>query len=926
MGLKRVFLGWSRPGLAVVVEHLVERFGRPGALDLAGVIVVVPGARAGRRLLEILVEHADEHGWALAPPKIVTLGRLPELLYIAKRPFADDLTQQLAWIAALRRCEPKELDPFLPALPAEGDLPGWLALAEMLARVHRELAADGFSFLDVESRGRQLAGFSESPRWKALGAVQRRYLAALDELGLWDVQTARLIAIRRQECRTEAEVVLAGTVDLNRVQRQLLDQVAARVTALVPAPAELSDRFDGYGCIRPPAWQEAPIDLDDGQIELVDDPPDQAAAVVRAIAGYGGRYCGEEITVGVPDEQVVPFVEQYLRQCDVPTRYAAGTPVGRTGPFRLLAAAADYLEGRRFSTLASLVRHPALQDWLESGGLAGDCLTELDAYYARRLPHALDDSWLGQDGERRVIEKAHGAVEGLLRGFDGQRRPLADWGQPILDLLAAVFGARPLSATDDPDRTVLAACERIRGTVMAHQAIPPRLAPAVTGPEAVRLVLRQVEAEAVAAPALRGAVELLGWLELPLDDAPALVVTGLNEGIVPSAVRGDLFLPNQLRTELDLEDSDRRYARDAYALSVLAASREQLKLIVGRRTAEGDPLAPSRLLFACDAQTVARRTLRLFSTADSLVSAAPVPGALRPGRERSALEPPRPRRLPEPVTSMRVTEFRDYLACPYRYYLRHRLGLAGLADAADELDGAMFGSLAHEVLRKFGEGEAAESDDAEVIFAHFSRLLDEAVAAFHGPSPLSAVRVQAEQLRLRLRKLADWQAGWRRQGWTIERVEAYPREKAAFLEVDGRRMCLRGRIDRIDLHRETGRRVVFDYKTSDTARTPDKTHRKDGRWVDLQLPLYRRLVKGMGIDGPVELGYILLPKDVGKTSHALAEWDAATLDSADQAAAEVVAAIWAERFWPPASPPPEFFDEFSAICCDGQFGPAREEE
>ena len=49
------------------------------------------------------------------------------------------------------------------------------------------------------------------------------------------------------------------------------------------------------------------------------------------------------------------------------------------------------------------------------------------------------------------------------------------------------------------------------------------------------------------------AVELLGWLELPLDDTPAAIITSFNEGFVPTSLNSDLFLPNELRRRLGLE-------------------------------------------------------------------------------------------------------------------------------------------------------------------------------------------------------------------------------------------------------------------------------------------------------------------------------------------------------------------------------------
>src|SRR5205823_1409679 len=106
MPIRRVFSDWRQPGLQAAAHFLRATFGREFELDLSGVIVVVPGGRAGRRLLEILVAMAEEQSFLLTPPQIVTPDRFPELLYKAKRPFADALTQQLAWARVLGQMPP----------------------------------------------------------------------------------------------------------------------------------------------------------------------------------------------------------------------------------------------------------------------------------------------------------------------------------------------------------------------------------------------------------------------------------------------------------------------------------------------------------------------------------------------------------------------------------------------------------------------------------------------------------------------------------------------------------------------------------------------------------------------------------------------------------------------------------------------------
>src|SRR5262249_7857022 len=102
MSIRRVFLDWTKPALAAAGGCLARTLRQSRELDLSRAIVVVPGARAGRRLLEILVALAEEHQGRFTPPKFVAQHELPERLYTPKRPLADVLTQQLAWVAALR--------------------------------------------------------------------------------------------------------------------------------------------------------------------------------------------------------------------------------------------------------------------------------------------------------------------------------------------------------------------------------------------------------------------------------------------------------------------------------------------------------------------------------------------------------------------------------------------------------------------------------------------------------------------------------------------------------------------------------------------------------------------------------------------------------------------------------------------------------
>jgi hypothetical protein len=943
MPIQRTFLDWSRSALAAAVEYLLSRYQTEQRLDLSKLIVVVPGGRAGRRLIEILVERADEASLLLTPPQIATEGRLPELLYTPQHPFADELTQQLAWAEALRNMPTERRSSLVPHPPASNDFERWLELGDLLRRLHVELAADGLDFGQVLKQGPRVAGFAEQARWETLCAVQHAYLARLDELKLWDVQTARLVAIRQREIATDCEVILLGAVDLNRSLRQMLDQISDRVTALVYAPQSLASRFDEHGCLRCDAWLEAEVPLAEEQIERVDGPAEQADAVVRWLASLNGQYRADEVVVGLPDPLLAPQVMRQLAQHEIHGRWVEACRLAETAPYRLLSALAEYYERQRFADLANLVRHPDVESWLNqqtagAGGGPRDWLTALDTYHGACLPLRLDATFLAREAkqERKPIAKPILELKDFISRLlprEPLTQPLSQWVESIREALVYVYGEKIVVRENLAERYLEQTLRKITAAIDRLERIPKPLEPSVTFSQAVKLALAPLVAETLPPPADANAIELLGWLELPLDDSPALVVTSFNEGIVPQSKIADPFLPNELRRQLALEDNDRRYARDAYALSVLAASRQSLKLIVGHRDAEGNPLAASRLLFAADDARVAQRAVRLFGSPPSAIKRRVLAAGLPPAPKVSALSPPPPLPLREPLDHMSVTHFRTYLACPYRYYLRHVLHLEAVADDGEELDGGQFGVLVHEVLEHFGrDAKMRGCDEAETIYEFLDDRLAAVAAAKYGTQHgRPAIRMQVEQIRRRLRTFADLQAARIAEGWQILHSEDADQRLQVDFPVDGQGMTLLGRIDRIDWQESSGTLLVLDYKTSDGGDSPERAHRKrDGQWIDLQLPLYRHLLSRLPLNGKaasaasVRLGYFTLPKDMSSASVQVAEWSADDLAAADDSAREVIRNIRRELFWPPKEPPPAFCDDLAPICHDHRLGTWRE--
>ena len=926
MPLTLHFLKADRAALPQVVEYLAERYAQGGVLDLDRVLMVVPAASAGRRLEELLVRYVAEHGLALHPSQPVTVGELPERLYKAQRPLASNLTQEYAWAAALRATEPSTLRALFREPPAVDDARGWRELAATLMRQHIELAADALHFGDVAKATKRLEQTYESNRWQRLRGIQEKYLAILEDLHLWDKQTARLVAIERDEAATECDILLIGTVDLNRAQRGLLHDVQTPVTALIHAPESWGERFDEYGTLRPAAWEKAELNISEAALMVAEGPEEQAGAVARALVELGGEYAADCVTVALPASSLTPLVEETLRECGAPVRATVGRPLRGSGPARLLEAAAAWLERDLYKHFAALVRHPDLENWLLHSQCDGPWLAALDNLQAERLPHQLK-FWLEglTDEEREQREKyaplvpVYKHLKTLFEELAGGKRPLAEWIEPIMNFLRAVYGTQKYNR--QADRPLLSAIKQLSSTYQQLAELPEALSTSVTAAEAIREGLGQL-AEAQLPPEENPqAIELVGWLELPLDDAPVVIVAGLNEGFVPRSVNSDLFLPNSLRQELGLADNARRYARDAYALAMLAASRERLALIVGRRDAENNPLAPSRLLFTLrDPSAAARQAMRLFVDPATAERPPLLTAGGGPPPSRHGFTVPYPLPLAEPIEALSVTRFRGYIACPYRFYLGTVLGLGSVNDDAEELDGGVFGELAHDTLAILEHDDLRQCTDAEFILGKLNEKLDSLVRGHYGKFPLPAVGVQIEQVRARLAAFAEVQANWAAQGWRVAFTEIeLDRENPALFEVDGQPFRLTGRIDRIDHHAETDRWALLDYKTSDTAKRPVAAHysKSQGKWIDLQLPLYRHFAGPLNLEGELLLGYINLPKDTGKVKFELAAWTESELAEADEAAHEVIRGLRAANFWRPVEPAPDFTEEFAYICQDG---------
>ncbi|MBQ9799048.1 MAG: PD-(D/E)XK nuclease family protein, partial [Thermoguttaceae bacterium] len=986
--MQRVFFDWSRPFLPQVASFVVSQEtarlrtrrssdsfnsasepASPPSFDLGDLVFVLPGRRATRTLeayLQLEVERAIQAGsiapdWT--PPTYLTVGAAPEFLYSQRKRLAARPTRLLCMRRALREfsdAEPEKVRALIRALPAESNWAAQLELAQIFVDLADELASENRDFSAVAASTRRRGLTEETERWESLGRLAALYRQELTRFDLTDLNLARTAALRSGEIGVSVgggfengaskRYIVVGAVDLNRQQKAIFEALGDKISFFVFAPEALQDRFDEFGVVIPDAWETAEIPIPDRRFFQVDGPVEQAQAaallvrelskvpVENASDGDNGdanavpdwRYepiPPDSLTIGVPDAEVVPFLERSLRDVGYETIRAQGSPATQNRVFQLLRNVADYLETRSFSALEELARRSDVEEYLirnwrfvslddgrsdapeaeepaenaptvapgsaldeaedgvwfddelppdfgddapfdddaeladvplninavaetpvsadsadapETPFVPGDWLSEFDRYRATFLPTRVDGRWFEyknedaprQNAEFRLLRKVALLIERALEPFcdsqapplqrekladveptfkrssvdaqtdkldalkldaadfnvdeaddvfsgplafakddfaesfrwkTNQRRlPIADWAPILSNFLCKIYpepepGARTTEATAQVDAFFAALNQEFD----KFEAIPQELTADATGADAIRTILKELAKTTI--PPFPGAdvVELQGWLDLAFDDAPNLILTGFNEGIVPSSKSSDLFLPNETRRELGLEDARRRFARDACLTSALAASKRNFFVVFGRRSLQNDPKTPSRFAFATAPENVPPRICRFFAgggsndlaelearqlgrpfpkaplvadagndvenaganaTANADAESVETPiqtTSVANAATRLAVgppspspsEPPRPVGFSVPIlrttgpapSKMKVTEFRDFLACPYRYFLRRALNLRAAApETTAEMNAAAFGTLAHDALRDFG--------------------------------------------------------------------------------------------------------------------------------------------------------------------------------------------------------------------------------
>jgi len=895
---QRVFLGWDGPFLPRAADWLLERRDA-----LPSQLVLVPTAQGGRRLRESMAEKAG----ALLAPKIMTPG---SLLRTANPAVAGDWIERVAWLETLEEISDWENHGALFPSPPESGTDWASGLAAELTRLRHALQENG---LTLAAAARILQNTVEAARWASLAALENPMER---RLRTWGYQSrSRVLAAGPPRPAEVASVVLAGVAGMPPLVERALDAWGLPVTVLIAAQEDHAHLFSPLGC---PAddWAEHPLSWPEGgwgSVSLVADHRQEAAEALRRVTDQ--QTPSDEVALGSTDPVTGDELARVFTRAGWPAFHpAAHNSAG--GLARWLKTWRAWLADPRLAVCADLLALPA------TAALVGGSR----AAKASRLA-GLRDSWMvmhpgdlrnrikngrfRSDSQRESAEEVLHAVETLERHRHAMLR--GDFIESMRGLMNALT---PAVGENDPEAAAIS-----DWLVEAEPVVMALKRDAVFW---IGLMLEELPSPAPQPPDGR-VIDVQGWLELLMEPGRHLVLCGMNEGLVPARQAGDAWLGENARRMLGLPTDAGTAARDAFLYQAILEARRaggRVDVLCAKTGPGGEALHPSRLLLAADRDELPQRVKYLFQPVE------PPEAGLRwhADWKWQARAADAPQRLP-------VTSLAAWLACPFRFYLKHAMRMQTPEPERVEWNARDFGTIIHEVLERWGSDESARNlSDETALREWFHAELDRLAGEWFAERMPLAVRLQIESMRQRLAWLAGAQAAIRSEGWETIEVETK-------FEIPVGDHVIVGKIDRIDRHAPTGALRVIDYKTGGV-RSVDGEHRRkpnsrsvlpehipqdspvifqgttrgkavDFRWTNLQLPLYAAAVSERLNATPVPC-YVTLGSTAADVR--LCEWTEFTgddLSAAMECARWIVARIADGVFWPPAEKPR--YDDFAAL-------------
>lgn len=610
--------------------------------------------------------------------------------------------------------------------------------------------------------------------------------------GGW-VDPARLVteidqALVRGTLPPPRRVVLAGFDEVVPVERRLRRRLEERGSQLV-------------------TWEPARPAPVHRRRYTADDPQHELRLVTSWIAS--AWKATERVGVIVPDlerrraslelvfaAELAPVTVLELRETQMPFDISLGIPLADEP---VVAAALMVLDALvtpvRWDHAAALLQSPffgeAESEW------RGRAALELALRTSGSMVAQLADLARSARAVAPHTAARLAALAAAAEGAAGSRRAPSAWALAFADALAAGGwpGERPLASRE------VQALAAWHETLDALGGLDPHVG-RIDGLGARSLLTRLCRDRIFQPESSDAPIQVLGLFEAAGLHFDRLWLMGLDDESLPSPARPHPLLPVTLqrRCGVPRASPEGQLAFSRALLDRLLAAAPDVA-VSASGTIDGRPTQASRLVL----------TVPLHQPTWDCASRALVNTTYGSAEMESVADVPPPPLAPGERVLGGAQILRDQAACPFRAFVRHRLGARELDRPAPDLTAIQWGLLVHAALAavwdRLRDSSALHALDDAALQRHCEDASDVALASLPG---LGARHFARERLLQTL------------QGWMDrERQRTAPFAVSARelpLSIPVGPLTLRARLDRVDRLAD-GRHVVFDYKTGAVATT-----------------------------------------------------------------------------------------------------------
>jgi ATP-dependent helicase/nuclease subunit B len=827
----------DQPFLRVLAGYCAEKF-REQLPDLSRVLVVFPNQRSKFYFRRYLLEAAGRP--ALIPPVLKTIEELFALGYESRGGKRGAMLQRLERNFILKQTVDSLKVHFWQDLP----FLKFIAVGDRVLQFFNELAEERVTLAEIQAL-KDEEHYPEkyvAEELAIFGRIQEAYRLRLAELGVQDDADLYDLIDREFDpgiLASYSAVLIAGLAATTRIENRVLASLLKNLPAEIVLHSAMPEDLAAMTDTEKPFYLHRKLldclKVDPGTCATINatrSPPapvfhvrglpseaQQTIYLRGVLAEAVRRHEPHRVAVVLPDEGMAHTVIEALRDLGIEHNLSLGFKFSGSLIHSFLRLLHDTARsGGHYREFFRLIDHPFVKN----------CRVDIDLPL-RSLVYGLQRHMIeNRLNYLRFLPEGPGEFEPLVRrireALDAVQRDafFPDYLAGIAGMLEAfINGNQGLLKTHGAEISEF--IERWNG--LARLRLPQGgLEPGLKMLEFALNVLANETYHRSGDP-MRG-VQVIGYLEARNLDFDCLIMPALNEGVFPPPSEKDLFVNQAVRRRVGLPYDQERDNLALFYFTELTAGKKEIFLTylnnpgqdvrsryIDLAAEEGGPQTDeSQLLLDRAAVSVPPRggekDDRLLELLDQKI-------------RRDGLSP---------------SSLKDFRLCPYRFYLRYLAGIREPDGIVEEPDARAWGKAIHLALERFYREDyprgftERERDHARLVLGErLESCLREALCRQPHPAAFLDLPIYKRRLDHFLdRELVRFRTGFR--------IDPRKLEKWIYFHVTvaGRRIRLRGSIDRIDYQED--RPYIIDYKTG--AKPRAKEYTIGGDFLEFQLPFY----------------------------------------------------------------------------------------